>query len=76
MRKSRKRPGQHPLVAELKSIRLRRGLTQQKLADLAGVSMYWWQDVERGNINPSIHLLCYVAGAFGMQLVLQVRDHQ
>lgn len=72
MRKTRKRAGQHPLVAELKTIRLRRGLTQQKLADLAGVSRYWLQDAELGNINPSIHLLCYVAEALGYRLTLAV----
>lgn len=70
MRKSRKRAGQHPLVGELKTIRLRRGLTQQKLADVAGVSLAWWEDVERGNINPSIHLLGYVAEAVGMRIAL------
>lgn len=73
MRKSRKRAGQHPLVGQLKQIRLRRGLTQQRLADMAGVSREWWQDAERGCLNPSIHMLCYVAEAVGMRIALTPR---
>jgi transcriptional regulator with XRE-family HTH domain len=40
--------------------RLKKGLTQQKAADLYGCSLRWWQAIERGR-NVSLFVLAKVA---------------
>ena len=51
----------------LKEARKGANLTQQKCADLAGVSVQVWGNYERGNIEPGIHKLTFL-GEFGISL--------
>ncbi len=50
----------------LEQIRTQKGLTQQELADLAGVSRQTIISLERGRYNPSITLAFRLARLFGV----------
>lgn len=50
----------------LEEMRARKGLTQQDLADLAGVSRQTIISLERGRYNPSITLAFRLARLFGV----------
>ena len=50
----------------LEEMRTRKGLTQQELADLAGVSRQTIISLERGRYNPSITLAFRLARLFGV----------
>ncbi len=50
----------------LEEMRARKGLTQQELADLAGVSRQTIISLERGRYNPSITLAFRLARLFGV----------
>lgn len=45
----------------LREIRMKRGLTQQKLADSIGVALRSYQCYETGSRNPSLELLVQIA---------------
>lgn len=55
---------------EIKRIRDERGLTQQALADLAGINKVTLNHIEQGKGNPSVSTLEKIAGA----LDVEVRD--
>lgn len=50
----------------LEQLRVKKGLTQQDLADLAGVSRQTIISLERGRYNPSITLAFRLARLFGV----------
>ncbi len=50
----------------LEKMRTQKGLTQQELADLAGVSRQTIISLERGRYNPSITLAFRLARLFGV----------
>ncbi len=50
----------------LEQLRAQKGLTQQELADLAGVSRQTIISLERGRYNPSITLAFRLAHLFGV----------
>ncbi len=50
----------------LEQLRAQKGLTQQELADLAGVSRQTIISLERGRYNPSITLAFRLARLFGV----------
>ncbi len=50
----------------LEDLRAQKGLTQQDLADLAGVSRQTIISLERGRYNPSITLAFRLARLFGV----------
>lgn len=52
----------------LEELRAQRGLTQQELADLAGVSRQTIISLERGRYNPSITLAFRLARLFGVSV--------
>ena len=53
--------------ARMKSCRLRAGLTQERAAEAAGIHLYTYGIVERGqNRNPSLLLLYRLARALGV----------
>ncbi|MBF0447190.1 MAG: helix-turn-helix transcriptional regulator [Magnetococcales bacterium] len=52
----------------IRSIRAQRKLTQQQLADLAGIPRPTLATVERDDSNPSLSVVFKVANAFGMTL--------
>lgn len=49
------------------------GITQQQVADLAGVSVNTLYQLERGQSNPTVEVLAKVADVLGMELKLEVR---
>jgi transcriptional regulator with XRE-family HTH domain len=50
----------------VRSLRTDRRLTQEQLADLAGIHAHYVSDIERGIRNVAIVNLTYLAGAFGL----------
>lgn len=52
----------------VKEARLERGLTQQEVADLAGVTRYWVTNLELGKGNPTLSSLTAVLGVVGLAL--------
>lgn len=54
------------LIVHLKRHRTARGLTQEELADCAGVTRQTILSIERGRYSPSIELALRLAGLFGV----------
>ena len=52
----------------IKELREKRGLTVNKLANLAGISQRYLRDVELGNKNPTVETLSYFCDALGISL--------
>ena len=61
----------HELMLQLggnvQRLRLKRGWTQEHLAELAGLDLSYAQRVERGEINLTLSSLANFADAFGVQ---------
>lgn len=58
------------LGAELQRARKQNGLTQEQLADLAGISERTLRSIERGAGNPSIDAVLSVADVLGLRIVV------
>ncbi|MGH3655011.1 helix-turn-helix transcriptional regulator [Glutamicibacter sp.] len=56
------------LGAELKRARRQNGLTQEQLAELAGISERTLRSIERGAGNPSIEAVLSVANVLGLRI--------
>ena len=54
------------ITANLRSIRTRKKLSQEKLGELAGVSWTYVSEIERGNRTPSIPIIEKLAKALGV----------
>jgi transcriptional regulator with XRE-family HTH domain len=54
------------LGENVKRERLARGLSQEKLAEDAGMQRSYVSDIERGVRNPSVHALGRLAAALGV----------
>lgn len=52
----------------IKELREKRGLTVNKLANLAGISQSYLRDVELGNKNPTVETLSYFCDALEISL--------
>ena len=50
------------------------GLTQQELADYAGVSVRMLVALENGKANPSLKILEALASVLGMDVTLKVKE--
>ena len=61
------------LAAELRSLRRERRMSQQTLADRAGVSRRTITNAEGGQ-NVGLHELCRIANALGYDLTLRPKD--
>jgi transcriptional regulator with XRE-family HTH domain len=59
------------LSQALREARIRRGLTQQQLAEMAGVTRLRVIDIERGSPGVAIGAYAQVARSLGLQLGLQ-----
>lgn len=53
----------------VKEIRQERGLTIRQLANLSGVSKSNISALEKGEIMPTVHTMCCLAVALGVELV-------
>lgn len=58
------------LGAELQRARKQNGLTQEQLAELAGISERTLRSIERGAGNPSIEAVLSVANVLGLRIVV------
>ena len=61
-------PTQRRLVMRLKKIRAQRGLTQEGLADKAGVSRQYLSRLETGRHDPSLSTLVKLAKALRVKV--------
>lgn len=52
----------------IKELREIKGLTVNRLANLAGISQSYLRDVELGNKNPTVETLSYFCDALGISL--------
>ena len=64
------------LGKHLKERRNQLGITQLDLADLAGISANTLYKIERGQANPTLHVLVKLADVLGMELKLEVKKIQ
>lgn len=52
----------------VRAVRLSRGMTQMKLAELVGCSLQSIGDIERGKANPSLYMVYRIAKALGVSM--------
>jgi transcriptional regulator with XRE-family HTH domain len=64
------------VAANTRRIRMRRGLTQEQLAELADVEPRTIQHLETGNANPTLGLVVTVATALGVSAATLLRPAQ
>jgi transcriptional regulator with XRE-family HTH domain len=57
--------GRRILAANIRALRLERGLSQEALAELAGIHRTYLGSVERGERNVAIDNICRIAWALG-----------
>ncbi len=62
------------LGMQMKERRMALKITQQELADLAGVSINTVVAIERGTGNPCLRTLVFVCDVLGLQLVTKLKD--
>lgn len=60
--------GRAALAAQLRALRLRRGLTQETLAERAGMDRSYLSAIERGRNNVPLDTICRLAWALGMDV--------
>ena len=63
----------YQLISQLIDARIKRGLTQEKLAKKMGTKQSAIARIESGNANPSLAFLEKVASAIGSKLIIQLR---
>ncbi len=54
--------------ARIKELRINRGMTVNKLANLSGVSQSYLRDIELGNKHPTVDYLEYICYGLGIGL--------
>jgi transcriptional regulator with XRE-family HTH domain len=55
-------------AANVRRLRLRQGLTQEQLAEVAGLDTTYIQRIERGEANPTLRVLADVADSLGVRV--------
>ncbi len=63
----------YQLISQLIEARVKKGLTQEELAEKIGTKQSAIARVESGNINPTIGFLEKFTQAIGTKLIIQVR---
>jgi len=63
----------HPIIAQLKTRREMMQVTQQTLAEIAGVGLRTLKQIETGKGNPQLQTLQNLADALGMELKLELK---
>ncbi len=58
----------HSIGVRVREIRKSRGLTQERLAEIAGITYKYLGLIERGRTNPSIDTLLGIANGLGIPL--------
>ena len=49
------------------------GIDQRSAAELSGVSVHTFSDIESGKGNPSVKVLCKVLDALGMEMLIRIK---
>ena len=62
------------IAADIKKRRTRLGISQQDLAEFAGVGIATVKDIERGKGNPSLQTLQKLLEVLGLEMTLRVRN--
>lgn len=60
--------GRRLLAANIRALRRERGLSQEALAELAGIHRTYLGSVERGERNVAIENICRIAWALGVSV--------
>lgn len=58
----------------LKELRLQRGLSQEKLSEIAGLDRNYVSEAERGRANPALMTIGRLADALGVDDVALIAD--
>lgn len=58
----------------MKSRRKSLSLSQQDLAEMAGIGLSTVKDIERGQGNPSLATVSKILEVLGMEMIFQVRE--
>lgn len=58
----------------MKSRRKTLSLSQQDLAEMAGIGLSTIKDIERGHGNPSLATVSKILETLGMEMIIQVRQ--
>lgn len=58
----------------MKSRRKSLSLSQQDLAEMAGIGLSTVKDIERGQGNPSLDTILKILEVLGMEMIFQVRE--
>ena len=62
------------IATDIKKRRTRLGISQQDLAEFAGVGIATVKDIERGKGNPSLQTLQKLLEVLGLEMTLRVRN--
>ena len=62
------------IAADIKKRRTRLSISQQDLAEFAGVGIATVKDIERGKGNPSLQTLQKLLEVLGLEMTLRVRN--
>jgi transcriptional regulator with XRE-family HTH domain len=65
-----------PMAVNLRRLRQARGLTQEELADLAGLSARHLGDIERAKVSASVTVLGQLANALDIDPCELIRAHR
>lgn len=57
-----------PIGERIKYFRQKKGITVNKLANLAGISQSYLRDIEMGNKNPTIEIVALICQALNISL--------
>lgn len=63
------------IARNVKTLRGSSGLSQTRLAELAGLSQTWISRLESGDVNPTLETLERLAQAFGRAPADLLKDH-
>lgn len=76
MDRSRASEGLRSIAANIRRLREKRGLTQEQLAEAAGLETRYVQTLESGRANPSAAVLIIVAGSLEVSVGTLFRPAQ
>ena len=62
------------IANSVKTLRCMRGMSQVRLAELAGLSQTWISRLESGDVNPTLETLERVAAAFELEPADLLKD--
>ena len=58
----------------IKELRIKKGITVNKLANVSGISQSYLRDIELGNKQPTVEYLSYICDGLGISLATFFTD--